>query len=101
LVAALASWAEPVLRAETRRFLLGLSSDELQFLADFLGASILESGSKRPGSRISIALRVADFQRVRCPSCSAASIDRDHKIILLREFLTRGGLRELPQPLGA
>ena len=44
LVGALASCADTPSRANARRFLRGLSSDELQFIAEFLGACILEEG---------------------------------------------------------
>ena len=96
LVAALVSCAEGPLQSKTRRFLMGLSSDELQFLAEFLGASILESGGHRPCSRDQLALRIADFQKRRAPGAPRLSADQDHKMILLLEFLCRSGLQQVP-----
>ena len=43
LVAALVSCVDRPVKSRARRFLLGLSSDELQFIAGFLGCCILES----------------------------------------------------------
>ena len=99
LVAALASCADGSLRPRTRRFLAGLSYDELQFLAEFLGASILECACRYPRTRSQLSLRIGEFQRVRRARCNAASPDQDHKIILLREFLTVSGLEQAPVAL--
>ena len=48
LVTALAARADSSLRVQARQFLRGLSSDELQFIAGFLGACILESAGQQP-----------------------------------------------------
>jgi hypothetical protein len=71
--------------------LTGLSSDELQFIAEFLGACILESTEKGRCSRSELAERIAQFQggRLRCPP--GCSEDQDHKMILLLEYLCRSG----------
>ena len=95
LVAALASCADGSLRPKTRRFLAGLSCDELQFLAEFLGASILECGCRYPRGRAQLSLRIGEFQKARRARCNAASADHDHKIILLREFLFLSGLEQV------
>src|SRR5215475_2998942 len=72
-----------------RRFLLGLSSDELQFIAEFLGSCILECSEDL--SRASTAVQAHQ-------TCQAGlRWDREHKIILLREFLYLSGR----QPSGA
>jgi hypothetical protein len=78
LVAALIACAEAPFRARARRFANGLSADELQFIAEYLGSCILESAN--------------------CCSCSPAELaarlpaaDRDHKMILLLEYLCRTG----------
>ena len=92
LVAALASCTEGPLKPKTRRFLGGLSRDELQFIADYLGASILESDELCAGSRPELAQHIAEFQRARGGSFSC-SADLDHKTILLLEFLCRSGMR--------
>jgi len=91
LVAALASCIEGPLKPKTRRFLAGLSCDELQFIAEYLGASILESDELCAGSRPELAHHVAEFQRAR--GSLLASADLDHKTIVLLEFLCRSGLR--------
>jgi hypothetical protein len=95
LVAALASCIEGPLKPKTRRFLGGLSRDELQFIAEFLGASILESDEMCAGSRLELAQRIVEFQRVR--GALSSSADQDHKTILLLEFLCSSSLRhEVP-----
>jgi len=99
LVAALASCADSSLRSKTRRFLAGLSFDELQFLAEFLGASILECECRRQPSRSQLAVRIGEFQKARRTCRSAATADQDHKIILLREFLCLSGLEQAPVAL--
>ena len=94
LLAALTSCAEGPLQLKARDFLQGLSYDELQFIAEFLGASILENDEKRRCSRAQLAQRIAEFQRAR--SSVAPSPDQDHKMILLLEFLCRSGLQQAP-----
>ncbi len=96
LVDALISCAEGPLQTKTRRFLKGLSCDELQFLADFLGASILEHSENAGCSRAALSARLAEFQRVRQASNAHRSDDQDHKMILLLEFLCRTGLFQVP-----
>jgi hypothetical protein len=70
--------------------LQGLSSDELQFIAEYLGSCILESSGAGSGSRAELALRVAQYQAARAPSLTA---DQDHKMILLLEFLCRAEMK--------
>jgi hypothetical protein len=94
LVAALTSCADGPRQLKARDFLLGLSHDELQFIAEFLGASILEFEEKRRCSRAQLAQRIAEFQRAR--SSAAPSPDQHHKMILLLEFLCRSGLQQAP-----
>jgi hypothetical protein len=91
LVAALVSCADGSLRPKTRRFLAGLSCDELQFLADFVGASIVECACRYPRRRSQLSLGIGEFQKARRARCNAASADQDHKVILLREFLSVSG----------
>jgi len=93
-VAALVSCAEGSQQPGVLRFLMGLSSDELEFLAAFMGASILEAAEACPCSRAQLAERIAELQ-----SSSYAvrpTPDQDHKMILLLEFLCRSGLRRAP-----
>ena len=96
LVAALTSCAEGRLQLKARDFLMGLSCDELQFIAEFLGASILECEDKLCCSRAQLALRIAQFQQARLRSGVTSSPDQDHKMILLLEFLCRSGLQQTP-----
>lgn len=76
LVTALLACSDSSLKIKARRFLQGLSSDELQFIAEYLGACILESTAPCQGS--------AGY----CPETP----DQDHKMILLLEYLRRSGL---------
>jgi hypothetical protein len=73
---------------------LGLSSDELQFIAEFFGACILESSERCCCSRSELAGRIADFQRARLCRVQRHSEDQDHKMILLLEYLCQSGLPE-------
>ena len=76
LVAALVACADSPWKAKARRFLCGLSSDELQYIAGFLGGCILESPGNGPGT-----------YDCRC------SEDRELKMILVQEYLCRAGVR--------
>lgn len=100
LVAALVSCSDVSSRSPARRFLRGLSRDELEYIAEFLGACILESSGRRRSTRAEMAERIAEFQHGRL-GCGACSPDQEHKMILLLEFLCLGGLRRLSFPLGA
>ena len=91
LVAALVSCADRPLKPKARQFLVGLSSDELQFIAEFLGACILEPTEKGRYSRSELAERIAQFQRARLRCSPGCSEDQDHKMILLLEYLCRSG----------
>ena len=96
LVAALASCADAHRRPKARRFLVGLSADELQFIAEFLGASLLEPAPEltldSAPTRPEIAERIAEFQAARLGPGAGSSRDQDHKTILLLEFLCSTGL---------
>jgi hypothetical protein len=92
LVAALVSCADCPLKSKARRFLLGLSADELQFLAEYLGCCILESTEAGRCSRAQLARRIAEFQSLR-QGRSRLNADQEHKMILLLEFLCLSGLR--------
>jgi hypothetical protein len=90
----LESCADRSFQDTVRGFLKGLSCDELQYIAEFLGASTLES-LHECGSRAQLAKQIADFQRQR--TCSGlCSDDQERKAILLLEFLCRGGVRPFP-----
>jgi len=90
LISALVGCTGGSLKSRSRRFLQGLSSDELQFIAEYLGSCILESSGACCGSRAELALRVAQYQAVRAHALSA---DQDHKMILLLEFLCRAEMK--------
>ena len=90
LISALVGCTGGSLKSRSRRFLQGLSSDELQFIAEYLGSCILESSGAGSGSRAELALRVAQYQAARAPALSA---DQDHKMILLLEFLCRAEMK--------
>ncbi|HUA59095.1 MAG TPA: hypothetical protein VML19_10100 [Verrucomicrobiae bacterium] len=84
LVAALVACANNLpSRWRTKRFLTGLSSDELEFIAGYLGSLTLGSQMTDSGNR--------------CESAQMAARDREHKMILVREFFGRTGLhRKMP-----
>src|SRR5947207_13574374 len=91
LVTALIACAESPFRAKARRFVNGLSSDELQFIAEYIGARILESARPCRCSRAELDERIREFQQARRPLA-----DGDHKSILLLEFLCRTGVTATP-----
>ena len=97
LVSALVACAGERQRARARRFLEGLSSDELQYIADFFGACILEAsaGCERAGAQW--AERFAGCERSR----RAGLNDQEHKMILVLEYLCRCGASQLPTALRA
>jgi hypothetical protein len=72
----------------------GLSSDELQFIAEFLGAWILEPAENCRYSQAGLVQRLAELQRnlVRHPRILRE--DQEHKMILLLEYLYRSGMLE-------
>ena len=77
LVAALIGCVEHPLKARTRRFLCGLSYDELQFIAEYLGAKILESACGSCGLNVNLPRRTEDSEL---------------KMILLLEYLGFAGI---------
>jgi hypothetical protein len=79
------------LKAKARRFLRGLSSDELQFIAEFLGARILEAPESSARDRADLARQIGRFQQARTCAAQARLADQEHKMILLLEFLCRSG----------
>src|SRR4051812_4805352 len=83
LVAALVACSNAQVKTRARRFLLGLSCDELQFIASFLGACILESSDNTAGA--------ADAVHAHQSGIAWAKADREDKILILREFLGRCG----------
>lgn len=92
LVAALSQCAQDSVRARARRFLLGLSADELQFIAEFLGTCILAAAEDTPCAGESVQLR-----EFTATGGGKQRMDREDKMIVLREFLHHSGCH-LPAP---
>ena len=86
LVAALVACASRRMQTRTRRFLGGLSADELQFIAEFQGCCILDSGE--------LDERIDRFQRLRVRRSRLGCVDQERKMILLVEYLRRAGVPE-------
>jgi len=105
LVLALSVCVEDLQRREIRRFLQGLATDELQYIAEFLGSCILESGGRCHCSRTQLAEAIKQFDRTRRGSIVAARApqdqDQEHKMILLLEYLCRSGLTQYTLAVGA
>jgi hypothetical protein len=84
LITALTACAEISVRTRARRFLLGLSADELQFLAEFVGSCILESSEDIAG-----AANKVELSEYCLAKPGPQQLDRADKLILLREYLRR------------
>ncbi|HEX3879072.1 MAG TPA: hypothetical protein VHW24_18930 [Bryobacteraceae bacterium] len=103
LISALIGCTDRTRRSRSRRFLEGLSSDELQFIAEYLGSCILESTYSCGCSRAELARRVAQFEAARgnpTRQQERQEADSGHKMILLLEFLCRGGMQLSATPDG-
>jgi len=109
LVRALSACVDDVQRGQARRFLQGLSTDELQFIAEFLGSCILESGLRCCSNRRQLAEAIKQFAQSRrnaapatAPELPVNSLqDQEHKMILLLEYLCRSGLTQFTIGVGA
>jgi len=108
LVCALIACLENSQKRPTRRFLQGLATDELQYIAEFLGACILESGGQCRGNRGQLAEAIKQFERNRHGAGAAAVSggrdplqDQEHKMILLLEYLCRSGMTQQTLSVGA
>ncbi len=91
LIFAIAAYADRRFQKKARSFLRGLSTGELQYIAEFLGACVLESAGRSPASRRDLAQGIAQYEQVRSGTASGPS-DHDHKMILLLEYLCRSQL---------
>jgi hypothetical protein len=91
LISAITSSAEGRFQEKARKFLQGLSTDELQYIAEFLGACVLESLGRSAHSRRELADGIAQFEQVRRASADRFD-DQEHKMILLLEYLCRSQL---------
>ena len=93
LVSALSACAAERRQGKARRFLEGLSADELQYIADCVGAFILERAAGVEEARWQIVARIAAIERRRRKRLAAEALeDLDHKVILVLEYLCRCGL---------
>lgn len=107
LVRALSLCADESQKRDIKRFLLGLATDELQYIAEFLGSCILESGWRWQGNRAQLAEAIKQFDRCRRESGCRSSArtlrdqDQEHKMILLLEYLCRSGLTQFTLSVGA
>ena len=103
LVGALSACADELQKREARRFLQGLATDELQYIAEFLGSCILESQGHYTSSRTQLAEAIRQFDRSRrtAPAAAGAVQDQEHKMILLLEYLCRSGRARFSMSVGA
>jgi hypothetical protein len=96
LVSALSACAGDRQRGKARRFLQGLSADELQYIADFFGACILESAAGFDRGPTQLAPGFANSEQCRHPApCCDGLSDQEHKMVLLFEYLCRSGLSRI------
>jgi len=86
LISAIAACAEERLQKKARRFLQGLSRDELLYIAEFLGACVIESPEHGACSRSELAESIAHFEQARSAPAGRRG-DREHKMILVLEYL--------------
>ena len=92
LVKSLSSMVSDQHRRKARQFLLGLSTDELQYIAEFLGSCILEAERPSQWTRDQLTQAIQRFDEGQKHSIS----DRQHKMILLLEFLCRCQIGSAP-----
>ena len=97
LVHALSSCVAGNQKRRAVRFLEGLSADELEYIAEFLGACIMEHSPGASRSRTELADCITAFERCSRPGCLLADSlsNQEHKMILLLEYLCRSGLKEV------
>ena len=96
LAAALISCAAGTYRSKARRFVEGLSADELEFIAGFLGARLLDA-SAGGATRAQWAEQIARYERESADADPSRSADREHKLLVLLEYLSRTGVAVLPK----
>ena len=90
LVNALSDVALTERRRSARRFLQGLSNDELRYIASYLGACLLESAfHSHPVSRNQMAGEILHYECCRSIGRPGSFHgDAEHKMILLLEYLS-------------
>lgn len=90
LVNALADLTQGLRKPRAKTFLEGLSSDELRYIADFFGASILDPDLSCGATRDAAAACVERFERMHNQAATPICC---HRMILLLEFLALSQLR--------
>lgn len=89
LVKALSTVALSDRRRVARRFLQGLSTEELRYIASYIGACLLESAlHAQPASRGEIAWEILQYESCQLGCCDHLPGDVEHKMILLLEYLS-------------
>lgn len=90
LVRALSAVALSDRRLVARRFLQGLSTEELRYIASYLGACLLESAApSMPASRNEMAWEILQYECCQADGrCNCPSHALEHKMILLLEYLS-------------
>jgi hypothetical protein len=93
LVRALSALAVLGRRKSARRFLQGLSNDELRYMAGYMGACIIEWAlSPRRLTRCELASEIQEYECCRMvPPGMQFYSDLEHKMILLLEYLSACG----------
>jgi len=80
-------------RSAAIRFLEGLSSDELRYIASYFGARLMDPDLAPGPNRDSAARRVSHYQLRAKPVASTGDVS--HKMILLLEYLDVAELRRV------
>lgn len=93
LVKVLSSMSSAGRRGAAVRFLEGLSSDELRYIASYFGARLMDPDLAPGPDRDSAARRVSDYQLRAKPVASTGDVS--HKMILLLEYLNVAELRRV------
>jgi hypothetical protein len=89
LVKALLTVAVNDRRRRARRFLLGLSTDEMRYIASYLGACAIESALQpRSVPRCQLAREIQEYECCRASWQGQFSRDVEHKMIVLLEYLS-------------
>ena len=87
LVSAVSSLSTASRREAARRFLEGLSSDELEYIAAYFGARFIESRPTSPAlTRDEIALSIQRYDRAASPPSAEAR--STHRMMILLEYLS-------------
>lgn len=102
LVNAISSMSAAACREASRRFLEGLSTDELEYIAAYYGAQLLDS--RVPASclsRTEMAQNIEKYESARKPPSPNGSRNRrviSHRMMILLEYLTMSQSSETETP---